>query len=479
MKMPDMLTLIAGHTGPFCKTEGRVVSYPALTKAVQWNVAALEKLGFAHDREREGQPLLGLDIALGWRSVPVLLAAFALRVTVMPIDPGRNPRLAESQLAQTSPALTVHSQMIDEDGCMVNFPEVFPIWHQELADTAVLMYTSGTSGHPKGVMLTYDNLSCNAAAILGYLNLQSADCLYLLRPLTHASSLTGELLPALVRGCVLVMKSQDQPPLTAIREMAQTESTILCTTPTVAARLSHFANRYDLSSLRHLYVSGERLSASHFHRIQTGFSHARIGNAFGLTEASPRISCKRVIEDDADLDNVGTVLPDVQIRIVNDHGELLPDGERGHLQAAGPNIMKGYFRDPTATTARLQGGWLATGDIASIRDGELYVHGRADHMIVRAGINVDPLEIESWLLQLDEVEEAVVFGKLDTGDVRNGMRVHAWIVPQAAVKESELYDRILSHLTDSRLSIDHLVFKQELPKTSSGKQIRPNMNEGR
>ncbi len=448
------------------------ITYPDLFDLVNRNVETLRQMGYGR-AERGGQPAIALHVSLGWRAVPLLLAAFCCRITAVPVDPFRNPALTRSILEQVRPELVLDDRFVDERGRLHRALSAFPAYQDALRDVALILYTSGTTGFPKGVMLTYDNLWSNLADILRYFPIRAEDRLLLVRPLTHASAVTGEMLPALFRGCAIVMKSNELTPLASVREIEAQGISVCCTTPTVAASWAHFASRYDVSGLKRLVLSGEALRPRQKQNIFAAFPGAAIGNAYGLTEASPRVSCKLRLTADEDVACVGFPLRQVRWRILDRQGDPAGEGVSGTLAVAGPNVMKGYYGEARETAAKIRDGWLLTSDLASSRDGQLYVYGRADDLIIRGGVNIHPVEVESALLEIEGIHEALVFGKED----RDRVRIHAWVVADPELNPAEVYQRILKHPSDTRLWTDVIEMKSALPRTASGKLLRPKFEK--
>ncbi|GMX63881.1 long-chain-fatty-acid--CoA ligase LcfB [Paenibacillus elgii] len=479
MSLPDLdtygfMNVLAQRRGVcFVHADDGEETYERLHEMIDWNCRALRKLGCTTGRGG----CVALNVLLGWRAVPVLLAALREGVPVVPVDPFRSPELTARVLKEVRPLLVLNQEQLETDGriALSRVLETPPYRQGSVpSGVALIMYTSGTGGFPKGVMLTYRNLWSNVTDILGYFGLRPEDRLMLVRPLTHASAITGELLPALYCGCSIAVKPHDVSPLRVIRDIEEQRPTVLCTTPTVASAFTHFADRYDVTSLRSIMLSGELLLSSHYERIAPAFPSAAVGNAYGLTEASPRVSCQPDIRQADSLRCVGRPLRQVKVKIAGSGGEPLPEGERGELWVSGPNVMLGYYGDEPATRRKLQDGWLRTSDLASVHGGMLYVHGRADDLIIRGGVNVHPAEIESFLLGIEGVTEALVFGRRDA----HGMRAVAWLVTEPGLERSDVYRRILRAKRDARLWPDAIEIKSALPKTSSGKLIRPRMENG-
>lgn len=463
----QLLTLLAQHDG--CCLIDPVSgerSYREVIRLAEENAHVLARLGLTADK---GQSVVALDVRLGWRFVPLLLAAFMLQVTVVPLDQMQHTH-ARQIIQAVRPALIFDRSNVDSHGRLVSarLPLLDIRARDDLQDVALILYTSGTSGRPKGVMLTYRNIWSNAAAIQAYSQFRSHDTLLIVRPLTHASALTGELLPGLIAGSRICIKDPDASPLSALQQIERLGISVIGATPTLLARFAHFAGRMADHRLRLLIASGEMPLPGQIRRIRSAFPETALWHAYGLTEASPRVSCLTEPLNEQNYRCVGKLLPEVSARIVDRAGNPLPEGSEGELLVAGPNVMKGYYGDRQATAEKLRDGWLHTTDRASIAGGLLYIHGRADNMMIRAGLNIYPQEIEALLLSHPHVREALVFGTEGSA----GQRIHAWVVTDGLISEKDLFAH-LAQVAQPRLWPDVIEFKQRLAKTSSGKLVRP------
>ena len=209
------------------------------------------------------------------------------------------------------------------------------------------------------------------------------------------------------------------------RTICNKNITVFCGTPTLINTMTHFIRNNDLNVLKHIVISGECMSAEIGKNIRRHFPNTHIYHVYGLTEASPRVSYLPPKHFDETPDAVGIPLPSVQIKILNNFGEAVQDGKSGILYVKGPNVMTGYFNDPQKSNAVLKDGWLCTGDIAYL-DGKgwLHIKGRQDNMIIRAGMNIYPQEIETAIQQDPRTKEVLVFGERQSnGDVQICMKI--------------------------------------------------------
>lgn len=348
---------------------------------------------------------------------------------------------------------------------------------------AALMYTSGTTGRPKGVMLTHANLLFVAEHSAGLRGVSPQDTVYAVLPITHIFGLASVFLGALFHGAEvrLVPRFSAEAAARAIEEEG---ITVFQGVPVMFQRLLEFADTRGRplrpQSLRYISSGGAPLDVGLKRRVEAALG-LPLHNGYGLTEASPTTHMTRP-EEPADDDTVGPPLPHVEQRIVEPaSGRVLPPGEVGELQVRGPGVMKGYFRDPDETArVLLPGGWLRTGDLGRIdRRGWLYVVGRLRELIVRSGFNVYPPEVEAVLQQHPAVAVAAVIGR----PVAGNEEVVAVIEP---VRGARLDLDELRAFAAERLAPykrpQHWIVVDELPKTPAGKVLKAQLRhlvEGR
>lgn len=288
---------------------------------------------------------------------------------------------------------------------------------ENLENVAAIMCTSGTTGTPKGVMLSDENIISNLKSIKSYFKLCKEDKILIVRPIFHAAALTGEFLTGLISGCGIVFSGNTTLPVTYAKIIASKKITTMCTTPTLLQMLGTFMPRTSMNLLNKIAISGECLTKSSAEKIRKLFPGAELLNVYGLTEASPRVTALLPEYFDFKPCSVGKPIEGVEIKI--DNGELCVKGK---------NVMKGYYLNPKETDKKIKDGWLYTGDIAEIRDGFLYIKGRKDDMIIRAGMNIYPQQIENAVLVSDKTEEALavecdgrivlkIVGRITSGEV--------------------------------------------------------------
>jgi fatty-acyl-CoA synthase len=342
-----------------------------------------------------------------------------------------------------------------------------------LDDVINMQYTSGTTGFPKGVMLSSRNIVNNAHALGAMLGFSPADRLCLCVPLFHCFGCVIGVLGAFTHGaCLCPIEAFDAGQVLATVERER--CTALYGVPTMfLAELEHadFATR-DLTSLRTGVMAGSLCPEPLMRRVMADMHLPEITIAYGLTEASPGIT---MTPRDASVaqrsQTVGVVLPELEVKIVDPvRGVPVPPGQGGELCVRGYNVMKGYYNNPEATAAAIDAdGWLRTGDEASLDpDGFVRITGRIKDLIIRGGENISPKEIEDCLREHPAVADAYVYGVPDDyfGEVvAAAVRLTG---AGASTPAGELTDWCAARL--ARFKVPKYVrFVSEFPMTASGK----------
>jgi fatty-acyl-CoA synthase len=305
------------------------------------------------------------------------------------------------------------------------------------SDPINLQYTSGTTGFPKGVLLTHRSVLLNAWYVGTFEALTAEDRVCVPVPFYHCFGVVIGVLGCVVHGAALLVPSEHFDAAAVLDCVERERATALYGVPTMfVAELEHesFPAR-DLSSLRTGIMAGSPCPVQVMNRVVGDMGAGNLTIAYGLTEASPAITQTRA-EDPVEtrVRTVGRPIPGVEVRIVDPgSGAVLGDGLPGELQARGHNVMLGYYAMPEATAKAIaRDGWLRTGDLAVREpDGTYRITGRIKDMIVRGGENVYPREIEEFLYTHPAVESAQVVG---VPDPRFGEEVCAWVKPRAGAQ---------------------------------------------
>ncbi len=334
-------------------------------------------------------------------------------------------------------------------------------------DLAFIVFTSGTTGQPKGVMLSHRNVGAVVDAILDYLPLSPADRYALVLPLFHTYA-KSVLLTTLASGGKVVFDSfNDLPGFVARLESRRI--TAFSGVPYHVNMLLQRAplDRHDLSALRFLTISGSHLASETLHALARRFPSAQVVFMYGMTETSTRACAlppERMVEKAG---SCGRPIRGVALRVVDDDDRDLPAGRTGEVLVRGENVMQGYFGDPALTRATLRGGWLHTGDLGYLDDeGFLYLVGRNSDLIKCAGERISAHRIEEVLTAHPGVLEAAVLGEPHP---ILGESVRAFVVRRGdGASEEDLRRHCARHLTHHEIPRSW-TFLSELPRTASGK----------
>ena len=344
-------------------------------------------------------------------------------------------------------------------------------------DVINMQYTSGTTGFPKGVMLSSRNIVNNGEALGRGLGFTPADRLCLCVPLFHCFGCVIGVLGAYTHGaCLCAVEWFD--PKRVLETIHRERCTALYGVPTMfIAELEHpdFAS-YDLTSLRTGVMAGALCPEPLMRRVMTEMHMPEITIAYGMTESSPGITMTpRDCTIARRSQTVGVVLPELEVKIVDPSGVERPVGERGELCCRGYNVMKGYYNNADATRAAIDADlWLHTGDEASI-DAEGYVRitGRIKDLIIRGGENIAPKEIEDRLREHPAVADASVYG---VPDAFFGETVAAAVRVNEPVSAEDLIAFCAGTLAKFKVP-KHVRFVTEFPMTASGKIQKYKLRE--
>ena len=338
-------------------------------------------------------------------------------------------------------------------------------------DLAVILYTSGTTGWPKGAMLTHANLVANTGSVCAAMHWRSgADVVLVVLPMFHAFAATVGMLTPLTNGCAFVPLPRFEPDLVA-ETIQASRATIFLGVPSMYSVLLRLKDERVpmLSSLRFCVSGGAALPVEVLHRFEARFG-VRIYEGDGPTECSP-VTCVNPIGGLVKPGTVGLPVPNVEMRIVDDEGNELPVGEVGEIAVRGPNVMKGYWNQPEATREVMRGEWLLTGDLGTCDgDGYFSIVDRKKDLIIVNGMNVYPRMIEEVLHRCPGLREVAVVGE------PHGLHgeiplAYVSVDPAAGLTEAGLRAHCREHLGRHQVP-RRFVILPELPRNAAGKILK-------
>ncbi len=345
-------------------------------------------------------------------------------------------------------------------------------------DATNIQYTSGTTGSPKGVLLTHSNLLNNAYVIGFGMKITERDRIAVPVPLYHCFGSVGGTLVAVVTGATMILPSATFDPLATMQAIHEERATVIYGVPTMfIAELDHPEfGRFDFRSLRTGVMAGAPCPVEVMKRVVNEMHCPEMTIMYGQTESSPVITMSSV-EDDLErrVSTVGGACPNTEVKIVSAAGDTVPVGERGELCTRGYLVMKGYDQEPEATKRAVDDdGWLHTGDLATMRpDGYFRVTGRAKDMIIRGGENIYPREVEEFLYTHPKVADVQVIG---LPDAKLGETVAAWIRAKEPCTEDEIREHCRGKIAHFKIP-QFIRFVDVFPMTVTGKIQKFKMRE--
>ena len=355
-------------------------------------------------------------------------------------------------------------------------------------DLTMVMFTAGTTGSPKGVMLSHDSFASYILANVSPPNLESEEKNILTVPLYHIAGIQA-VMAAIYGGRTLIIQRQFEP-LEWMALVQEERANRAMMVPTMLKMLMDHQEfeKFDLSTLEVITYGAAPMPLEVIKRAISKFPGTFFINAFGQTETAATITMlppeDHVLEGSEEeiekklnrLTSIGKPLSDVDVRIVNDEGGDVNVGETGEIVAQGPRLMKGYWNQQEATAEALRGGWLYTGDLGYFdEDGYIFLSGRAKDFIKRAGEMVSPEEVEQVLHSHPSIDEAAIIG---VPDIDWGERVRAIVVAKIGATIDE--EEVMAYCKDRMASFkkpESVVVVEELPRNPLGKVLKRVLRE--
>ena len=335
-------------------------------------------------------------------------------------------------------------------------------------DESLYLYTSGTTGRSKGVVLTNDHLSYFPESCRHALSISEEDTWGLVLPISHISG--PVLLNLLVEPGLSVSIVDEMKPKKILEAIQNHRVTFFHAVPPIfqlILNLPHW-ERYDCSNLKIAAMMGTVVPESLMREFGERYPHLQPIQGYGITETSPLLTLTHLEDAHRKMASAGKAVPRVELKIIGQDGKEVEKGQMGEIIARGPQIMKGYFKDPKATAKKIKNGWYYSGDLGRLdEEGYLYVLGRVDEMVITGGLNVYPSEVETVLLNHPKVQEAAVVG---IPDAKRGQILRANVVLKHG--ETATHREILKFCKERLANFKmprQLEFKDSLPKSRTGK----------
>lgn len=486
MSILNVLKQHAIHTpnAPAIIFEGNEWSYSELYKNAQKIAGYLQQQGYQKG-DIVAQFMLNSDLFMA-----VYYGVQLAGLTIMPVNTKLAPPEVEYIFSHSEATLLIFDEKIEQtiSSSTHSFKEkinaakireilktnAFELNEPTLEpdDTAVVMYTSGTTGKPKGVQLTNRNVYETAEIWSESMKMVREDRMYICTPLFHCAGSHVFAVPTMYRGGAVIVEEAFSPDHT-LKNLVETKATIFFGVPAMYTILLNKPELkdYNFEKLRMFVYGAAPMPYELVKRLKDTFPKVKVQNCYGQTENSPAASSLTDQDALTKIGSVGRPLPRTEIKLVDALGEEVPLGEVGEICVKGPQVMKGYLRNPEETSKTIQNGWLYSGDLGRFdEEGFLYIVDRKKDMIIRGGENIYPIEVEEVLYQIPQVLEAAVVGIPHEvyGEIP---KAYVVVKGEQTLSAEEVLTYCGTQLAKYKIPME-VEFLEELPRNASGKVLK-------
>ncbi len=347
-------------------------------------------------------------------------------------------------------------------------------------DISTILYTSGTTGRPKGALLTHRNILANAQAATEVIHVTNKDRFVVFLPLFHSFTYTVCVIIPLITGAMISLLPSIKPFTRVVKSMIVDRITLFVAIPTVYKILAEKNMPFFVKLLLNLRlcVSGAApLPVKVIHEFESAFKVPLL-EGYGLTEASPVVSINPLGKGKREPGTVGLPLPGIAVKVVDDSGGELPPGIAGELLVKGPNVMQGYLNKPEETAKTIRDGWLYTGDIASIdRSGHIRIIDRKKDLIIIDGLNVYPYEVEEVLYRHAAVKDCSMIGVPHEREEGKELTIMYVVLKEGMqATQKNLREYLTEHVAHYKIP-RRFIFADDLPRTATGKIMKKELRK--
>ncbi len=347
-------------------------------------------------------------------------------------------------------------------------------------DVSTILYTSGTTGRPKGALLTHRNFLANAQAATEVIHITHKDRFVVFLPLFHSFTYTVCVILPLITGAMISLLPSVRPFGRVVRSLIMDRITLFVAIPTVYKILAERNMPFFVKLLLNLRlcVSGAApLPVKVIHDFETAFKVPLL-EGYGLTEAAPVVSFNPLDKTKRKPGTVGLPLPGISVKVVDDSGTQCPPGIAGELLVKGPNVMRGYLNKQEDTAKTIRDGWLYTGDVASIdQSGHIRIIDRKKDMIIVDGLNVYPYEVEEVLCRHEAIKDCSMIGVPHEHEEGKELAIMYTVIKEGAqVTPKALREYLTGHVAHYKIP-RRFIFTEELPRTATGKIMKKELRK--